>query len=205
MRTLFFFVILFVILFPGLGQTRDEMMDSFNEGLYFSNRGDYKEAAFYFRKLVDKYPDNANYNFKLGECLMNVSGSEALSVPCFEKAVKQIVPKKKYNKKDFDEKSAPLYAWFYLGNVYRISNRLADALKAYDTFTNSPFYYGDYNQAIVENEIKACERAKIIQDNPVPLSEIRLDSLINTEASELSPVISRDERILVFVRRLEIL
>ncbi len=203
MRTLFFFIILFVILFPGLGQTRDEMMDSFNEGLYFSNRGDYKEAAFYFRKLVDKYPDNANYNFKLGECLMNVSGSEALSVPCFEKAVKQIVPKKKYNKKDFDEKSAPLYAWFYLGNVYRISNRLADALKAYDTFTNSPFYYGDYNQAIVENEIKACERAKIIQDNPVPLSEIKLDSLINTEASELSPVISRDERILVFVRRLK--
>ncbi len=42
-------------------------------------------------------------------------------------------------------------------------------LKAYETFVNSPFYYGDYNQAIVENEIKACERAKIIQDNPVPL------------------------------------
>ncbi len=203
MRTLIIFTILTVMLFPVYGQTRDEMMNTYNEGLYFLNRGDYKEAAFYFRKMVDKYPENANYNFKLGECYMNIPGSEALAVPCLEKAVKQIVPKKKYNKKDFDGKSAPLYAWFYLGNVYRINNRLDDALKAYDIFVNSPFYYGDYNQAIVENEIKACERAKIIQDNPVPLSELKLDTTINTEASELNPVISRDENTLVFVRRLK--
>lgn len=203
MRKLFLFIILFGLLFPAYGQSRDEMMDSFNEGLYFLTRGDFKEAAFYFHKLVDRYPDNANFNFKLGECYMNIPGSEALAVPCLEKAVKQIVPKKKYNKKDFDEKSAPLYAWFYLGNVYRINNRLDDAMKAYTTFVNSPFYYGDYNQAIVENEIKACERAKIIQDNPIPVSELKLDSMINTDASELSPVISRDERILIFVRRLK--
>jgi hypothetical protein len=203
MRTMIIFTILTVMLFPAYGQTREEMMDTYNEGLYFLNRGDYKEAAFYFRKMVDKYPENANYNFKLGECYMNVPGSEALAVPCLEKAVKQVVPKKKYNKKDFDGKSAPLYAWFYLGNVYRINNRLDDALKVYDIFVNSPFYYGDYNQAIVENEIKACERAKIIQDNPVPLSELKLDTTINTEASELNPVISRDEKTLVFVRRLK--
>jgi len=179
------------------------MTDTHNEGLYFLNRGDYKEAAFYFRKLVDKYPENSNYNFKLGECYMNMPGSEVLAVPCLENAVKEIVPKKKYNKKDFDGTSAPLYAWFYLGNVYRINNRLDDALKAYDVFINSPFYFGDYNQAIVENEIKACERAKIIQDNPLPVSEIKLDTLINTDASELNPVVSRDERTLVFVRRLK--
>jgi tetratricopeptide (TPR) repeat protein len=202
MRKFIVFTILTVILFPAFGQTRDEMLGTYNEGLYFLNRGDYKEAAFYFRKIVDKYPENANYNFKLGECYMNTPGSEALAVPCFEKSVKQVVPKKKYNKKDFDGKSAPLYAWFYLGNVYRINNRLDDALKAYNTFVNSPFYYGDYNQAIVENEIKACERAKIIQDNPVPLLELKLDTTINTGASELNPVISRDEQTLVFIRRL---
>ena len=61
-------------------------------------------------------------------------------------------------------------------------------MKAYDTFVNSPFYYGDYNQAIVENEIKACERAKIIQDNPVPVIGIKAGyASINTDASELSP------------------
>ena len=65
---------------------------------------------------------------------------------------------------------------FTSGNVYRINNRLDDAMKAYSTFVNSPFYYGDYNQAIVENEIKACERAKIIQDNPIPVSELKLDT-----------------------------
>ncbi len=203
MRTFFVFILIAVIVFPVNSQTRDESLESYNEGLYFLNRGDYKEAAFYFRKVVDKYPDNANFNFKLGECYMNIPGSEAMAVPCFEKAVKKVVPKKKYNKKDFNGESAPLYAWFYLGNVYRINNRLDEAMNAYNTFVNSPFYYGDYNQAIVENEIRSCERAKIIQDNPVPISELKLDTVINTSASELNPVISRDERTLVFVRRLK--
>ena len=94
MRTLFLFIILSVILFPAYGQTRDEMMDSFNEGLYFLNRGDYKEAAFYFRKVVDKYPDNANYNFKLGECYMNIPGSEAWLFPVLKKPLNRSCQKK---------------------------------------------------------------------------------------------------------------
>lgn len=203
MRILSVFIIMFVFLSPACGQTNNELVDTYNEGQYFFSRGDYQEAAFYLRKIVDKDPENANFNFKLGECYMNMPGSEAMAIPCFEKAVKHIVPKKKYNKKDFGEKNAPLYAWYYLGNVYRICNRLDDAMKAYDIFVNSPFYYGDYNQSIVENEVKACERAKIIQDNPIAIETIPLDTSINTMASELNPVISKDENTLIFVRRLK--
>jgi hypothetical protein len=203
MRILFAFMNAVICLFPVNGQATDKLKEMYEEGQYFLNREDYKEAAFYFRKIVDQFPDNANFNFKLGECYMNIPGSETLAVPCFEIAIKHIVPRKKYNRKDFEEKNAPLYAYFYLGNVYRISNRLDEAMKAYTVFINSPFYTGNYNETIVDNEIKSCERAKIIQDNPIRVLEQRLDTIINTTASELNPVVSQDENTLVFVRRLK--
>jgi hypothetical protein len=203
MRMFLTFIVFMICLFPAGSQTREEAMEMFNEGQYFFNRDDYREAAYYFRKITDLYPENANFNFKLGECYMNLPGSEAKAVPCFEKAVQHTVPKKKYNRKDFSEMHAPLHAYFYLGNVYRIVNRLDDALKAYKVFINSPFYYGNYNESIVENEIKSCERAKIIQDNPLDMVEQPLDSMVNTGASELYPVVAGDENTLVFVRKLK--
>ncbi len=203
MRYFLIVLIAFTNSFQSGAQFTQELKDNYNDGQYFLNRGDYKEALFYFKKMVDSDPENANFNFKLGICYMNVPGSESLAVSCFEKAVKHIVPKKKYDRKDILEKHAPLYAWFYLGNVYRITNRLDEALKAYNVFISSPYYYGDYNESIVENEVKACERAKIIQDNPISFTEELLDTAVNTTASEIDPVISPDEQTLVFVRRLK--
>jgi len=203
MRTLLL-VILFVPLFGIVNaQSREDIRESFNEGEYFFVRGEYSEAAYYFRKVVDSYPNNSHYNFKLGECYMNIPGSEALAIPCFEKAAANTVEKNKYRSKDIDEINAPLHAWFYLGNVYRINSRLEDALNAYVTFINAPFYYGNYNVNIVENEIKSCERAKIIMDNPVDLVVEAMDTVINTLASELYPVVTANEQTMVFVRKLK--
>ncbi len=175
----------------------------FEEGEFFFNRGDYEEAVYYYLKLIEYQPDNANYNFKVGECYLNIPGKEHMAIPYLEKAVENTTEKSKYRKRAFDETQAPLHAHFYLGNAYRFNNQLDKALKVYDTFILSPFYAGNYNVAIVENEIKSCERAKIIEDNPVDLTETPLPDKINTPASELYPVVSGDERKLVFVRRLK--
>jgi hypothetical protein len=134
---------------------------------------------------------------------MNMPGSETLAIPCFEKAANKAVDKKKYRTREFSETNAPLHAWFYLGNIYRIAGRLDDALNAYNVFINSPFYLGNYNINVVENEIKSCERAKIIMDSPIDAVIEPMDSLINTMASELYPVVSSDEKTMVFIRKLK--
>ena len=203
MRTLLFSILFMAFLSFVSGQTREEIKEFFDEGTFFFNRAEYKEAAYYFKRVVEYHQDNAHYNFKVGECYLNLPGEESLAVPFFEKAVIQTVAKKKYRDKDFEEKNAPLHAWFYLGNAYRASNRLDDALIAYNTFINSPFYYGNYNVNIVENEIKSCERAKIILDSPVTFEELALDTIINTTASEIYPVVSADGQSIAFVRRLK--
>lgn len=203
MRILLFVIILAPALSIVNGQSNLEIRELFDDGEYFFSRGDYTEASYYFKKLLESHPDNSHFNFMQGECYMNMPGYEALAITCFEKATKHTVAKNKYRRKDFEEKNAPLHAWFYLGNVYRVANRLDDALKAYYTFINSPFYYGNYNLNIVENEIKSCERAKIILDSPVEVDEMMLDSVINTPASEIYPVVSADGQYMIFIRRLQ--
>ncbi len=198
-------LIFFIVPLSGFAgaQSKEDDRELFDEGNFFFAREDYSEAAYYFKKLTGANPQNSHFNFKLGECYMNIPGSEKLAIPFFEKATKNIVEKNKYRDKALDESSAPLHAWFYLGNVYRIAGQLDDALKAYNTFIGSPFYYGNYNENVVENEIKSCERAKIIMDSPVDAVIEPLDTLVNTSASELYPVISGDGSTLVFLRKLK--
>ena len=184
-------------------QSKEEIIEYFDEAEYFFNRDDFEEAAYYYKKVLQGYPENANFNFKLGSCYLNIPGSEYMAVPYLEKAVERTVEKNKYKPKSFEEKNAPLHAYFYLGNAYRITNQLDKALNSYNTFINSPYYYGNYNENIVESEIKACERAKIIQDSPVNLSEERLPDPLNSDAFELYPVVSLDQKTIVFIRKLK--
>ncbi len=184
-------------------QSESELREFFDEGQYFFVRGDYEDALHYYLQLLDARPDNANFNFKAGECYLNIEGREHLAIPYFEKSCKRIVPKKEYNKRDYEESAAPLHALFYLGNAYRMDNQLDKALESYQKFIDSPYYYGNYNLNVVDQEIKACERAKIIQDAPLDLRITNLGEKINSEFTEERPVVSGDGNTLVFIRRLQ--
>lgn len=182
---------------------QDDLNEYFNEGQYFFIRGDFQDALYYFLKLTDARPDNANFNFKVGECYLNLEGKEHLAIPYFEKSLEKLVPKNEYSKRSFDEDGAPLHALFYLGNAYRMDNQLDKALESYGKFVDSPFYYGNYNLNVVEKEIKACERAKIIQDAPIELRITNLGPEINSAFTEEKPVVSGDGNTLVYIRRLQ--
>lgn len=206
MKSFWIYPLFFLLYSLNLKSQSSEVLsnkENFEEGEYFFNRGDYEEAVFYYMKLLSDQPNNSNFNFKIGESYLNIPGKEPLAVPYFEKAVINTTEKNKYKKNSFEENKAPLHAYFYLGNAYRFSNQLDKALDAYKTFVNSPFYAGNYNVTIVENEIKSCERAKIIEDNPILFDEILLENNINTSAYESMPVFSGNGKKLVFVRRLK--
>ncbi|MBN1116267.1 MAG: PD40 domain-containing protein [Bacteroidales bacterium] len=202
MRNLLFS--LFVLGFCNIGFSQQYTPEElFEEGQYFLLREDYKEALYFFRQLTEIYPENANYNFKAGQCYLNIPGQEYLGVEYLENAVKSIVPKKEYKSRSSSEQNAPLHAQFYLGNAYRAAGNLYQALDYYNKFLDSPFFEGNYNRNVVEQEIKSCERAKIIQDAPIEMEVTALDSNINTSYSESSPVLSADGETMVFIRGLK--
>ena len=181
-----------------LAQPReDDPEDTFNDALYFYNIEDYTEAAYLFQKLLRNNPENANFNFYTGMSLLNVKGQERQAIAFLERAVMNTTLK--YKQKRFNERRAPHHAWFYLGNAYRVDNQLDKALDSYEKFQNIKDFEKRYNIRIVENEIKACNRAKIIQDSPLRIRFENPGSPINTEAAEYNPVLSADENSIIFI------
>ena len=193
------FFLLLTFSFSAIAQ-QSKTKEIYKDGEEYFQAEDYKEALFYFLQLEQKGNINANIKYKIGVCYLNLPGDEAKSIPYFEEAIKHISLK---YKNSIEEKQAPLHAMFYLGNAYRINNQLSKALEIYDKFMNHPGYEGNYNLGIVSVEIKACERAKIIQDSPVNVKWTNLGLPINSPSSETHPVVSGDETVLVYLTNLK--
>lgn len=203
-KMLFFFLAVFILNpYYGYSQKSNGVVEDFNEGQYFFNRKDYADAVLFYMKLLEKDSMHANYNFKVGQCYLNIRGKEHLAVKYFERASANVVPKKKYNNNDPLMKSAPLHTFFYLGNAYRMNNQLNEALTVYFKFIDAPYFWNNYNLKVVEREIKSCERAKIIQDSPLEYIKINLGENINSLYNDINPVVSGDGRSMVFTRQLK--
>jgi tetratricopeptide (TPR) repeat protein len=201
MKKIFIFIILLILAVPSI--TAQEITDPeelFSEGEFFFLIEEYEEALYNYLQLVEKFPDNANFNFKVGMTYLQIPGQEHKAIPYLEKATRQTIVK--YKKRSYTEENAPHYAYFYLGNAYRINNELVKALDTYQKFMDSDDFAGNYNVNIVESEVKACERAKIIQDVPVNIRQTKLGPPINGSTDNYNAVLSGDATTMVFVTQL---
>ncbi|MFC2081179.1 hypothetical protein ACFLR8_03115 [Bacteroidota bacterium] len=172
----------------------------FSEGEFFFLSEEYEEALYYYLQLVEQFPDHANFNFKVGNTYLEIPGQEYKAIPYLEKAITNTSIK--YKKRSFKEKKAPHYAYFSLGNAYRINDETEKALNTYLVFTNSEDFEGNYNLNIVESEVKACARSKMIQDIPLNVEIEKLDSPININADNTNAVLSGDGNTMIFISEL---
>ncbi len=178
-------------------QKQEDAEKIFDDAEYFFTSGDYQESLFLFLKLIKLQPDNANFNFRTGMTYLNIPGQETKAIPFLEKAVMNTTMK--YRNKDLDEKKAPFHAWFFLGNAYRIDNDLDKALDSYNRFKSIKDFEKKYNLRIVDDEIKVCERAKIIKDSPLNLVKTNIGVPVNSSVADYAPVLRPDESIIVFM------
>ncbi len=172
----------------------------FSEGEFFYLSEEYEEALYFYLQLVNKSPNNANFNFKVGDTYLNIPGREYMAIPYLEKAITNTSIK--YKKRSYKEKKAPHYAYFSLGNAYRINNETEKALEIYQVFTNSDDFEGNYNISMVEDEIWACERATIIRDVPLEVKFTKLESPVNINSDNTNAVLSGDGNTVIFTSEL---
>ncbi len=180
---------------------KEDVEKLFDDGEFFYTTEEYKEAAFLFVKLVNLDPDNANYNYLAGISYLKVNGEEISAIPYLKKAVQNTT--QKYKERDQSVRKAPWYAWYYLGNAYRINNQLEEALDAYSRFMDLRGFEKKYNLRIVQNEIRAVERAKIIKDAPINLIIEKLPSSIDDGVTTFRPVVNINESSMVFMKSLK--
>lgn len=187
-----------LILSTAYSQEKQSPEEIYDDAKFFFSSGEYEEALYLYQQLLKDFPDNANLRFKTGMTYLNIPGRETKAIPHLEKAVQNTTLKYKDNK--FDMKQAPHHAWFYLGNAYRINNELNKALESYEKFMDIRNFENKYNLRIVENEIAACQRAKIIKDSPFKIEKERASKLINSAPQNYRPVVNTDETVMVYMQ-----
>ncbi|MGA1977832.1 MAG: tetratricopeptide repeat protein [Bacteroidales bacterium] len=158
---------------------------------------DYKEALPEYLELLKSYPNNYNLKYRIGQCYLNITGEKDKAIGYLEDAVKHINPDYKDGK--FKETDAPYDAYYYLANAYRINNQLDKAIETYKIFKKD-LNPKVYDSTIVSQQIQSCLNAKDLMSMPLFVREKNLGDRINGRDADFNPVVSDDEKIIVFSR-----
>ncbi|MBN2347946.1 MAG: PD40 domain-containing protein [Bacteroidales bacterium] len=187
--------ILICFSFKGFSQTEKENKQNFLYGEYYFKKG-YLPAALDFYLFVNKSnPENANVNYRIGECYFGLKGKEKLAIPYFEAAVKNINPK--YVEGKYKKTEAPPEAWLELANAYHWDQQLEKALMAYNEYKN--WIKRDKKKLEeTDRKIQQLETARKYIINPLNIRKVNLGEKINTRFTDYNPVISGDKSTMVY-------
>ena len=162
--------------------------------------GEFDLANPLYLILNDLRPGNANIQYKIGNCYLNIFDEKIKAIPFLEEAVRST----SYNSKTgrLKETSAPLDAYFSLANAYRISNRLDSALNTYHFFQQR--ISGEKsmkNTEFINQQIEACHLAAEMMRTPRRVLIEPLKEYINRGSVNERPVISFDGNTMAYTER----
>ncbi len=196
-------VIAFILLSTGFVssqvKTPGEIKELFNDAEYFFAQEEYADALIEYVDIYNNgYKDNANINYRIGICYLNINGQKDKSIPYLLEAVKSV--SKKYNESSLKQKTVPFDAYLFLGNAYRVNNRLNDAIAAYNRYKELTGTTEEMNYA--DQQISACNTALRFMSQPVAVRFTNLGDSVNTNSSNFKGVVSGDGKTLLFMNEL---
>jgi tetratricopeptide (TPR) repeat protein len=171
----------------------------FLEGTYLlvENMIDKAKENFEIAYRIDS--TNANINYLLGVCYLQMPLEKSKAEYYLEKAVKRVSPK--YKMDDPSEKSAAPIAHFYYGQALHVNYKFEEAQKQFDLFRK---YLDPKDQEylkILNKEITTTKLAVEKVQKPVNVKITNLGDSINTEWPEYSAVLSADENMMIFTTK----
>ncbi|MFO7656261.1 MAG: hypothetical protein R6W78_04275 [Bacteroidales bacterium] len=181
-------------------QTQSELKSLFLEAESYFLFEEWADALPLYQKILRTEPDNDHIRYKIGVCYLNDPYQKEKSISYLQQAVKNINPD--FRENNFKEKQAPPEAYYYLGNAYRVNNKLDEAIKTYEYFKTilDPVVY---DASLVDKQIKACKVALDIETKPLYIVKQNLGEEINSRFPEINPIVSGDETTLVFTKKLQ--
>jgi len=167
----------------------------FVDAEYYFLYEDYREALPLYMELLESSPDNANVQYRIGLCYLNIPNEKHKSIPFFERAQKAI--NHSYNEGYFTETQAPPEVFLYYGQALRITGELEKAREAFTKY--SKLIEGDTDRLqVVAKELESLNYAEQLIANPINLTYRSIGRTVNTRFSEINPVVSADTSIMVF-------
>lgn len=195
------FLCLVWLIFPlfSIAQLRENQKTIVKNGNYSFLFEEYESAIESYSKALISDPENANLNYKIGLCYLNMPdiASNIKSIPYLEKATKQI--SKFYLESYPNFRKAPFDTWYLLGNAYRLQTRFDDAYRCYQNYLSIAPKKNKELIAYVKREQQKCMNAKEIIRFPKELHKLTLGkNLSGSKDIQSCPVMSADGSILVY-------
>lgn len=196
-------VLLLILLAPLLSaaQAKVDLKETFLDAEYYILYEDFREALPLYLRLPANGMENAYINYRIGQCYLQIPGQKAKAIPYLEKASQNIG--RKIKEGSFRETQAPLQTLFLLGNAHQINNNLDKAVDYYKQFKSMLDVKDIYNIDFVDQQIAACKNAKNFIAKPVQLKKHNLGETINDNFPAIRPVISENEDVLLYTKRLK--
>lgn len=194
-RTLLIFLLTVTILNGSLAQS-NLFKQTFTDAEYYFLIQDFREALPLYQKLYRMDSTNANINFRLGQCYLNIPGVKSNAIPYLEQAITNTNPK--YNEGSYKETQAPPSAFFYLGQAYMVNHKLDKALETFTQFRDRLDVKDVYNLDYVNQQIAACEVAKQYLSKPLNIETEKIIPFPERNKNCNYPVLSGDRNTLVF-------
>ena len=201
MKKLLIILLLVFITIPILFAQQDREKEIFLNGEYFMLYEEFQDALTYYLQLTDKYPDNANLNYRSGLCYLNIQGEKDKAIPYFEKAINNLT--NRYKEGDFREEKAPYDTYFYLARAYQINNKIKKAKQTYEKYLTFLDPGDTLNITFVKKQIESCNNEKKLKQNKVYFDSYNLGQNINDAYSSFNPVISQNGNTIAYVTRLK--
>ncbi len=122
----------------------------------------YAKAYLQYSQLLSLYPQDPNYNYRFGACMLFSQSDKKKPIDYIETAVKQT--------------SVDNLAYFYLGRAYHLNYRFDDAIKAYQHFKQNASS-SELKKHPVDRLIEMCNNGKQLLGNLHDLDVLRKKEL----------------------------
>lgn len=198
LRYLIFSLLIFTTLMAQ-GQFRQSAEESYKDANAYFYFEDYEEALALYLSVYNEFPNNANLDYRIGLCYLNIMGSKYKAIEHLERAAQNV--SQRYSDNSIRETKAPVDAIFYLGNAYFSDNQLDNAQKTYERFRSQIKHERKYDMAYLIHQEEAIRRSKAIQKYPINFLRSNLGPSINNRFPNYNAVVSGDGKTLAYTTK----
>ncbi len=198
-RGLTLFLLALLLQFSVKAQSKSDYRQKFTEGNLLILEGNYVQALKNFLWAYNIDSTNSNINYKIGFCYLKTVTERPKALTYLEKAI--VNTTKKYNDIEPTEKAAPVNAFYYYGQALHLNYKFDEAIANFEKFKS--LLYSNQTEMLndVNRQIEICNNAKELTAAPIKVIIENLGDSINSPFPDYSPVLSADEKTLIFTSR----
>ncbi len=194
-------LILIISCVAASAQSKKEMKEIYAQAESYYLYEEYELANQLY--LLLENPENLNVAYKIGACYLNIPDEKDKAIQYLESAVRN----SSYDAKSgsFNERRAPLDAYFILAKAYMINNELDKGQRTLETFRSlareTEEKGGMENLDFVDQQIQACKIAMEFRKNPVTISKEILGPDFSLGSMNVNPAVSFDGNTIVYTEQ----